>query len=344
MASNGTKGHSGVDISECVRWVDLRVEEIPPNEAEDIQAVADEVNQMQKKRFDNHRHMYSGTHARAQGIVKEKMIVGDLPPHLAQTLFSKPTELPIVMWYSTEPGDPGIDDRIPQPRGLGMKVFDVQGEISPALELADAKTTKEIFDIRIKYGADNRELYRQIEARDDTELQEARDEFRNTRLEVRDYVVKYSLVPIGVAQKKLYKETAEPDSHRDDILGEWPKEFYSKHQAGYLFQVQFCENLDERPVEYAVIPWEDEKYPWQIGAKVVVPQQDSYVFARKTFWEDHMVLNSWHGLKSFQPLGSPNKLRRVVYPAGASLRHKYIGGEINISSIDQIPDSGYVTG
>lgn len=129
------------------------------------------------------------------------MIVGDLPPHLAQTLFSKPAEFPIAMRYSTEPGDPGIDDRIPQPRGLGMKVFNVQGEMfdvgkgwptqdiefnsTPALELADAKTTKEIFDIRIKYGGDKKELYKQLEARDDTELQKARDEVRNTRLEVR---------------------------------------------------------------------------------------------------------------------------------------------------------------
>lgn len=143
----------------------------------------------------------------------------------------------------------------------------------------------------------------------------------------------------------MYEETVKPDTHRDDILSEWLKEFYSKNQAEYLFQVQFCENLDEQPVEYAGIPWDDEKYPWQTVAKVVVPQQDSYLFTRKTFWEDHMVLNPWHGLKSFQPLGSPNRLRRVVYPASASLRHKYIGRrEINISSIDQIPDTGYVTG
>lgn len=58
------------------------------------------------------------------------MLVGELPSHLAQTLFSKPAEYPIAMRYSTEIGEPGMDDRIPQPRGLGMKVFNVEGTCS----------------------------------------------------------------------------------------------------------------------------------------------------------------------------------------------------------------------
>jgi hypothetical protein len=144
--------------------------------------------------------MLVGTHARTQGVVKGKMTVEDLPPHLAQTLFSHPGEYPICMRYSTEPGDPGLDDRIPQPRGLGIKVFNVDGEMfdagkdfpthdiefnsTPALDLADAKTTKEIIDIRIKYGGDKEKLYEMLEARKDTALQKARDEVRNTHLSV----------------------------------------------------------------------------------------------------------------------------------------------------------------
>lgn len=102
--------------------------------------------------------------------------------------------------YSSEPGDPGLDDRIPQPRGLGMKVFNVSGEMfergkdfdtqdiefnsTPALDLADAKTTRDIIDLRIKYGNDPKELYKHLEARKDTALQKGRDQVRNTHLEV----------------------------------------------------------------------------------------------------------------------------------------------------------------
>lgn len=107
------------------------------------------------------------------------------------------------MRYSSEPGDPALDDRIPQPRGVGMKVFNVPGEMfdagkdfdtqdiefnsTAALDLADAKTTKEIIDLRMKYGGDQPELYKHLEARKDTDLQKGRDKVRNTHLEVCDY-------------------------------------------------------------------------------------------------------------------------------------------------------------
>ena len=291
------------------------------------------------------------------------------------------------MRYSTEPGDPGLDDRIPQPRGLGIKVFNVDGEMfeagkkfpthdiefnsTPALDLADAKTTREIIDIRIKYGGDKKKLYEALEARKDTELQTARDKVHNARLSVRfvntnqelmstdfqqsirqysqtayrygDYIVKYCLVPSSETQNKQYEETVKPESHPDDILSEWLKEFHGTHDAEYLFQVQLCENLEDQPVEYAGKIWDAEKYPWRTVAKVVIPKQDSFIPARKTFWEDHIRLDPFLGLKSFEPIGSPNRLRRVVYPASAGLRHKLNGRrEINMTSIDQLPDGGYV--
>jgi hypothetical protein len=91
------------------------------------------------------------------------------------------------------------------------------------------------------------------------------------------------------------------------------------------------------------LEWNDEKYPWQTVAKIVVPKQDSMIPARKTFWEDHIRLDPFQGLKSFEPIGSPNRLRRVVYPASAALRHELNGRkEVNMTSIDQLPDGGYV--
>lgn len=300
------------------------------------------------------------------------MIVPELPAHLAQTLFSEPGEYPVAVRYSTEPGDPGLDDRIPQPRGLGLKIFNVKGEMfeegkdfpthdvefnsTPALDLADAKTTKEIIDLRIKYGANPPELQKHLQARKDTELQTARDKVHNSHLtSIRqysqtayrygDYVVKYCLLPASDTQKKMYEETVKPDSDPDDILSEWLKEYYSKNDAEYEFQVQFCENLEDQPVEYSGKIWDAEKYPWQTVARIFVPKQDSFIPARKTFWEDHIRLDPFQGLKDFEPIGSSNRLRKVVYPASAALRHKLNGRrEINVASIDQIPDGGYVEG
>jgi hypothetical protein len=109
------------------------------------------------------------------------------------------------------------------------------------------------------------------------------------------------------------------------------KDFYSKYEAEYLFQVQFFENLQDQPVEYAGKEWDAEKYPCQAVAKVVIPKQETLIPARKAFWEDHIRLDPWHA----------NRLRRIVYPASAALRHKMNARkEINVTSIDQIPDGG----
>ena len=243
-----------------------------------------------------------------------------------------------------------------------MKVFNVEGEMfdatktsqdiefnsTPAIDLADAKTTKEIIDLRMKYGGDKKELYKRLEARPDTDLQKFRDTVRNTHMESTrqysqtayrfgDYVAKYCLVPNSETQKKLYEETVKPEDS-SDILSKWLQNFHRDHDAEYLLQFQLCENLDDQPVEYAGKVWDPEKYPWQTVATLRIPKQDSFNYELKTFWEDHMRIDPWLGLKSLQPLGSPNRLRRVVYPASSQLRRHMNGRqEVHVHSMDEIP-------
>lgn len=61
------------------------------------------------------------------GIVRGKMEVGFLPPHLAQGMFKNPGTYDLAMRYSTET-TAMIEDTIPQPRGIGMKVFGIEGK------------------------------------------------------------------------------------------------------------------------------------------------------------------------------------------------------------------------
>jgi hypothetical protein len=73
-----------------------------------------------------------GTHNKTQGIVKGELIVEDnLPVHFKQSMFAKGAKYPIAMRYATELGDPSPDDRIAQPRGVLMKIFNVEGEFLP---------------------------------------------------------------------------------------------------------------------------------------------------------------------------------------------------------------------
>lgn len=206
--------------------------------------------------------------------------------------------------------------------GKDYPTQDIEFNSTPALDLANAKTTREIIDLRIKYGSNQPELYKHLEARDDTDLQKYRDKVRNTHLESTrqysqtayrfgDYVAKFCLAPSSETQKKLYDETVKPDQHESDILSKWLKNFHETHDAEYLLQYQLCENLEDQPVEYVGKVWDAEKYPWQTVARLVIPKQNSFNYEFKTFWEDHIRLDPWHGLKTLQPLGSSNRLRRV---------------------------------
>ncbi|KAL8957975.1 MAG: hypothetical protein Q9193_004879, partial [Seirophora villosa] len=366
ISNRGVDDEAKLAGRNYIRWDAEGVEKIPENEEDDIKAVADMINTIQKAQWNSHRHCYSGTHARTQGVVKGKLIVhDDLPKHLKQSMFDHGAEYPVVCRYSSEPGDPGLDDRIPQPRGFAMKVFNVNGDFlpsgagiptqdiefnsTPALDLADAKTTREIIDLRIKYGTNQPELYKHLDARPDTELQKFRDSVRNTHLESTrqysqtafrfgDYVAKYCLVPSSDTQKKLYHETVKPDEHASDILSQWLQNFHRDHDAEYLLQYQLCENLEDQPVEYAGKVWDPEKYPWQTVATLVVPKQDSFDWELKNFWEDQIRVDPWHGLETLRPLGGPNRLRRIVYPASSALRRKMNARpEVNVKSMAEVP-------
>jgi catalase len=93
-------------------------------------------------------------------VVGKFIVHENLPPHLAQGMFAKPASYDCIMRYSSL--TPKIvPDTAPAPRGIGMKIFGVEGEKIwgadkktqdwtmnnyPILELRDPKTTYEIAD------------------------------------------------------------------------------------------------------------------------------------------------------------------------------------------------------
>ncbi|KAK5151734.1 hypothetical protein LTR16_012648, partial [Cryomyces antarcticus] len=66
--SNHSERPEELEGRNYIRWDSKGVESIPEGEQEDIQAVADMINDIQKAQYNSYRHCYSGTHARTQGI------------------------------------------------------------------------------------------------------------------------------------------------------------------------------------------------------------------------------------------------------------------------------------
>ncbi len=75
-----------------------------------------------------YRHAYRPVHAKSHGVLVGTLAVKpDLPPSLAQGLFERRGSYPIILRFSTNPGDM-LADNVSSPRGLALKVLNVDGE------------------------------------------------------------------------------------------------------------------------------------------------------------------------------------------------------------------------
>lgn len=59
----------------------------------------------------------------------------------------------------------------------------------------------------------------------------------------------------------------------------------------------------------------------------------------RAWWDDRITVNSWHGLQEHRPLGSVNRLRRVVYAESRKLRLRVNGYKdyIEPASLKEVP-------
>lgn len=153
-----------------------------------------------------------------------------------------------------------------------------------------------------------------------------------------EYVAKYGVFPLGEEQKKL-EQHAIKESDPINIISQFNREFHIKNKVTYKFCAQLLQNLDEQPVDDIGVEWDDKKYPMEQIATLEFQPQDSWLPEFRTWWDDRITCNSWHGLKTHQPLGSTNRMRRVVYAESRKLRLQVNGyrNYIEPTGLDEVP-------
>src|SRR3954471_520862 len=104
------------------------VERLDPDEAATIKGLIATMRYVNEKTFADGGHAIRSVHAKTHGILEGTLEVeANLPYELAQGLFAKPGRYPVVMRFSTVPGDI-LDDSVSTPRGLAVKIIGVEGE------------------------------------------------------------------------------------------------------------------------------------------------------------------------------------------------------------------------
>lgn len=73
-------------------------------------------------------------------------------------------------------------------------------------------------------------------------------------------------------------------------------------------------------VEDARQVWPEADAPFEQVAELVIPPQ-SFASPAQLAFGDRLSFSPWHGLVAHRPLGSLNRMRRLVYPASSTLRH-----------------------
>ncbi len=78
-----------------------------------------------------YRHAYRPVHAKSHGVLTGTLQpLPNLPEHLAQGLFATAATHPVILRFSTNPGDI-LADNISSPRALAIKILNVEGEKTP---------------------------------------------------------------------------------------------------------------------------------------------------------------------------------------------------------------------
>jgi hypothetical protein len=90
--------------------------------------------------------------------------------------------------------------------------------------------------------------------------------------------------------------------------------------ARFALEVQ-RRTKDTLLVEDARQVWPEADAPFEPVAELAIPPQ-SFTSDAQLAFGDRLSFSPWHGLLAHRPLGSLNRMRRMVYPASSSLRHQ----------------------
>ena len=333
------------------------VEEIKPDEQETIGGLNQAFDTILETTAKDYGHAVRSVHAKSHGILEGVMTVeAGLTPDLAQGLFARPGEHRVYMRMSTNAGDI-LPDVIGLPRGLAIKVLDVQGERLAGAEgstqdfvmvngnvfqtkTADkflgnlkmlAKTTDKMEGVKKavsavasgvnsalqSVGAESTKLASLGGAPNVDPLGETY--YSVTPFRYGDYIAKFSLAP--VSQNLTALEGHKIDAHdRPDAIRETVQTEMRDIDGVWEFRVQLCRDLKKQPIEDPTTEWDETDAPFQTVATLRVKRQDSWAPAQVKAVDEEMRFSIWTGLKAHQPLGNINRARKDTYQHSAQFR------------------------
>ncbi|MGP3696959.1 catalase family protein [Rhodobacter sp. NSM] len=304
----------------------------------------------------NYGHAVRAVHAKSHGLIEASFeILPDLPFELAQGLFAQPGSHPALIRISTNPGDL-LPDSVSVPRGLALKILEVEGERLPGAEgrtqdfvMANApafaapdaasflrslnrlaRTTDQATWAKVALSAVLRGAEKALESvGGESALLKTmggapnvhplgETYFSQTAFRHGGFVAKYQLVPVSGSLVRHRGEEI-PVAGAQDALRE--RVAHDMTEGGvWEFRAQLCRDLETMPVEDPSVVWSEDESPFVTVARLTAPPQPGWSEARAQAVDDQRRFSVWTGLAAHRPLGAINRVRRETYKLSADYR------------------------
>ncbi len=359
-----------------VRYTD-DVETIAADEPETFQKIIDIMLVGQHKVREKYGQSVRVSHAKAHGFLKGVLaVLPGLPPELAQGLFARPASHPVVARLAQVPGDVSDDRKVSTPRGMAIKVFNVDG---PKLTGHEGATTQDfVLDTGKTFIVGGAKAFLQAfqpNARIAPVLSEdvkglaskaaqatnsvlhafgmdsgkldfyghpqyhplAEAYYSQAPIRYGDYLAKLSVTPANPELEAMFEKKI--DLADENGLRTAVVEYFRTKGATYHVGIQLCTDLEKMPIEDATVEWPEDLSPYRTVATLTFPPQDAYDPARQKVVDYNVTFAPDHSLAAHRPLGSIMRARLAAYPVVSAARHKENGQPVlEPTSIDQIPD------
>lgn len=303
-------------------------------------------------------HAMRAVHAKSHGLLHAELVVPEgLPPAYAQGLFARPGRHRAAMRLSTPPAEV-LDDRISLPRGLALKVFDVEGE---RVEGSEDHTTQDFLfvDGPVFVAPDARGFLRSLKLLAATTDRAPTGKlllsgvlqgieklievaggssaklvalgahplthplgatfFTQVPIRFGDHIAKLQLAPVSEALVALEKAELHLDG-KPDGTREAVMDFLRTHGGEWELRAQLCVDLERMPVEDASVEWPQELSPYVTVARVLAPPQAGWSEELSREMDDGMAFSPWQALAAHRPLGGVMRARKAAYAASSEFR------------------------
>ncbi|MET0363042.1 MAG: catalase family protein [Sphingobium sp.] len=342
------------------------VETVEADEDETVRALEEQFRIILDTTSQDYGHAVRSVHAKGHGIARGMLTIAEnLPPELAQGLFSTSGRHEAILRLSTNAGDI-LDDSIRLPRGIALKILGVEGERlpgsegdgtqdflmvnGPAFAAPDpkkflgnlkllAKTTDKAEGAKKALSAVLRAFEATLEAVGGqsatlVSLGGAKPVhplgatyFSQTPFRYGNYIAKFQLVPVSGI--KDYADVTIDAGGRPDAIREDVNDVLSAQGGTWDLRVQLCMNLETMPIEDPTVVWDEAQSPFRTVATLQVAPQTGWIPGESEATEDALSFSPWHGLAAHQPLGAVNRARKDSYVMSAHYRARFNGCPIH---------------